>query len=213
MNWCDSNARASKKNKPTGHRSLLPHREQIGGLFSLLRCLCCFCFVCVPFLDGIGNSFLVIFRVCLRYKKAKEASENGNYQKLVCSDSHRPPRASQRRTGTVGPDHQRVHRQPHPRLFRWNVQAKSAFAGIRLLRDDFFFPRKRAAPAQYCNYHTVCKQSPAQRGESQRRRGRRWRKHRANVHLHSLPRIPRSPMPPAGGKTCGYTPQEGEKCE
>lgn len=38
------------------------------------------------------------------------------------------------------------------------------------------------------------------------------RKHRANVHLHSLPRIPRSPMPPAGGKTCGYTPQEGEKC-
>ena len=119
MNWCDSNARASKKNKPTGHRSLLPHREQIGGLFSLLRCLCCFCFVCVPFLDGIGNSFLVIFRVCLRYKKAKEASENGNYQKLVCSDSHRPPRASQRRTGTVGPDHQRVHRQPHPRLDKY----------------------------------------------------------------------------------------------
>lgn len=38
------------------------------------------------------------------------------------------------------------------------------------------------------------------------------RKHRANVHLHSLPRIPRSPMPPAGGKTCGYTLQEGEKC-
>lgn len=38
------------------------------------------------------------------------------------------------------------------------------------------------------------------------------RKHRANVHLHSLPRIPRSPMPPVGGKTCGYTPQEGEKC-
>ena len=36
-----------------------------------------------------------------------------------------------------------------------------------------------------------------------RRRGRRWRKHRANVHLHSLPRIPRSPMPPAGGRFCG----------
>ena len=39
------------------------------------------------------------------------------------------------------------------------------------------------------------------------------RKHRANVHLHSLPRIPRSPMPPAGGKTCGYTLQKGEKRE
>ena len=61
--------------------------------------------------------------------------------------------------------------------FRWNAQAKSAFAGIRPRRDDFVFTRKRAAPAQYCNYHTVCKQSPAQRGESQRRRGRRWRKH------------------------------------
>ncbi|WP_337677234.1 hypothetical protein, partial [Dysosmobacter sp.] len=33
MNWCDSNARASKKNKPTGHRSL-PHGEQVDGLFS-----------------------------------------------------------------------------------------------------------------------------------------------------------------------------------
>ena len=63
MNWCDSNARALKKNKPTGHWSLLPHREQIGGLFSLLRCLCCFCFACVSFPGGIGNSFLVTFRV------------------------------------------------------------------------------------------------------------------------------------------------------
>ena len=42
--------------------------------------------------------------------------------------------------------------------------------------------------------------------------GGEGRKHSANVHLHSLPRIPRSPMPPAGGKTCGYTLQEGEKC-
>ena len=33
MNWCDSNARSSKKNKPTGHRSL-PHGEQVDGLFS-----------------------------------------------------------------------------------------------------------------------------------------------------------------------------------
>ena len=45
----------------------------------------------------------------------------------------------------------------HWRVFRWNVQAKSAFAGIRLLRDDFFFSRKRAAPAQYCNHPTACK--------------------------------------------------------
>ena len=32
--------------------------EQIGGLFSFHWCLCCFCFVCLSFLGGVGNSFL-----------------------------------------------------------------------------------------------------------------------------------------------------------
>lgn len=40
----------------------------------------------------------------------------------------------------------------------------------------------------------LSKNAPPTAGTSQRRRGRRWRKHRANVHLHSLPRIPRSPI-------------------
>lgn len=78
----------------------------------------------------------------------------------------------------------------------------------------FFFSGKGADRVRlYWNQPTSQKTPPPTAGNSQRRRGRRWRKHRANVHLHSLPRIPRSPMPPAGGKTCGYTPQEGEKCE
>lgn len=77
----------------------------------------------------------------------------------------------------------------------------------------FFFSGKGADRVRlYWNQPTSQKNAPPTAGNSQRRRGRRWRKHRANVHLHSLPRIPRSPMPPAGGKTCGYTPQEGEKC-
>ena len=76
----------------------------------------------------------------------------------------------------------------------------------------FFFLEKVRTVSACIGINLPLKKRPAQRGESQRRRGRRWRKHRANVHLHSLPRIPRSPMPPVGGKTCGYTPQEGEKC-
>lgn len=77
-----------------------------------------------------------------------------------------------------------------------------------------FFFWKRCGPCPPVLESTyLSKNAPPTAGNSQRRRGRRWRKHRANVHLHSLPRIPRSPMPPAGGKTCGYTPQEGEKCE
>lgn len=43
----------------------------------------------------------------------------------------------------------------HWMVFRRNAQAKSVFAGIRLRRDDFFFMRKRAVPAKYCNYHTA----------------------------------------------------------
>ena len=77
----------------------------------------------------------------------------------------------------------------------------------------FFFFWKRCGPCPPVLGSTyLSKSAPPSAGNSQRRRGRRWRKHRANVHLHSLPRIPRSPMPPAGGKTCGYTLQEGEKC-
>lgn len=76
----------------------------------------------------------------------------------------------------------------------------------------FFFLEKVRTVSACIGINLPLKKRPADGGESQRRRGRRWRKHRANVHLHSLPRIPRSPMPPAGGKTCGYTPQEGEKC-
>lgn len=76
-----------------------------------------------------------------------------------------------------------------------------------------FFFWKRCGPCPPVLESTyLSKNAPPTAGNSQRRRERRWRKHRANVHLHSLPRIPRSPMPPAGGKTCGYTPQEGEKC-
>lgn len=76
----------------------------------------------------------------------------------------------------------------------------------------FFFLEKVRTVSACIGINLPLKNAPPTAGNSQRRRGRRWRKHRANVHLHSLPRIPRSPMPPAGGKTCGYTPQEGEKC-
>ena len=76
----------------------------------------------------------------------------------------------------------------------------------------FFFLEKARTVSACIGINLPLKNAPPTAGNSQRRRGRRWRKHRANVHLHSLPRIPRSPMPPAGGKTCGYTPQEGEKC-
>lgn len=76
----------------------------------------------------------------------------------------------------------------------------------------FFFLEKMRTVSACIGINLPPKNAPPTAGNSQRRRGRRWRKHRANVHLHSLPRIPRSPMPPAGGKTCGYTPQEGEKC-
>ena len=76
----------------------------------------------------------------------------------------------------------------------------------------FFFLEKVRTVSACIGINLPLKNAPPTAGNSQRRRGRRWRKHRANVHLHSLPRIPRSPMPPAGGKTCGYTLQEGEKC-
>ena len=69
----------------------------------------------------------------------------------------------------------------------------------------FFFLEKVRTVSACIGINLPLKKRPADGG-------RRWRKHRANVHLHSLPRIPRSPMPPVGGKTCGYTPQEGEKC-
>ena len=78
-------------------------------------------------------------------------------------------------------------------------------------RHFFFWKRCGPCPPVLGSIY-LSKSAPPTAGNSQRRRRRRWRKHRANVHLHSLPRIPRSPMPPAGGKTCGYTPQEGEKC-
>ena len=78
-------------------------------------------------------------------------------------------------------------------------------------RHFFFWKRCGPCPPVLGSTY-LSKNAPPTAGNSQRRRGRRWRKHRANVHLHSLPRIPRSPMPPVGGKTCGYTPQEGEKC-
>lgn len=85
--------------------------------------------------------------------------------------------------------------------------------GCLALLPDISFFWKRCGPCPPVLESTyLSKSAPPSAGNSQRRRGRRWRKHRANVHLHSLPRIPRSPMPPAGGKTCGYTPQEGEKC-
>ena len=80
--------RGLKKNKKAGHRSA-PYGSGRRP-FSFHWCLCCFRFVCLPFLGGVGNSFLVTFRVCLRYKNTKEVSENGNHKKLVCSDPHRP---------------------------------------------------------------------------------------------------------------------------
>lgn len=76
----------------------------------------------------------------------------------------------------------------------------------------FFFLEKMRTVSACIGINLPLKKRPAVGGEQPTPPWRRWRKHRANVHLHSLPRIPRSPMPPAGGKTCGYTPQEGEKC-
>lgn len=76
----------------------------------------------------------------------------------------------------------------------------------------FFFLEKVRTGSACIGINLPLKKRPANGGEQPTPPWRRWRKHRANVHLHSLPRIPRSPMPPAGGKTCGYTPQEGEKC-
>lgn len=76
----------------------------------------------------------------------------------------------------------------------------------------FFFLEKVRTVSACIGINLPLKKRPADGGEQPTPPWRRWRKHRANVHLHSLPRIPRSPMPPAGGKTCGYTPQEGEKC-
>lgn len=76
----------------------------------------------------------------------------------------------------------------------------------------FFFLEKVRTVSVCIGINLPLKKRPADGGEQPTPPWRRWRKHRANVHLHSLPRIPRSPMPPVGGKTCGYTPQEGEKC-
>lgn len=76
----------------------------------------------------------------------------------------------------------------------------------------FFFLEKVRTVYACIGINLPLKKRPADGGEQPTPPWRRWRKHRANVHLHSLPRIPRSPMPPAGGKTCGYTLQEGEKC-
>ena len=77
----------------------------------------------------------------------------------------------------------------------------------------FFFLEKVRTVSACIGINLPLKKRPANSGEQPTPP---WaalaRKHRANVHLHSLPRIPRSPMPPVGGKTCGYTPQEGEKC-
>ena len=79
-------------------------------------------------------------------------------------------------------------------------------------RKVSFFLEKVRTGSACIGINLPLKKRPAVGGEQPTPPWRRWRKHRANVHLHSLPRIPRSPMPPAGGKTCGYTPQEGEKC-
>lgn len=76
----------------------------------------------------------------------------------------------------------------------------------------FFFLEKVRTVSACIGINLPLKKRPAIGGEQPTPPWRRWRKHRANVHLHSLPRIPRSPMPPAGGKTYGYTPQEGEIC-
>ena len=76
----------------------------------------------------------------------------------------------------------------------------------------FFFLEKVRTVSACIGINLPLKKRPAVGGKQPTPPWRRWRKHRANVHLHSLPRIPRSPMPPVGGKTCGYTPQEGEKC-
>ena len=77
----------------------------------------------------------------------------------------------------------------------------------------FFFLEKVRTVSACIGINLPLKKRPADGGEQPTPP---WaalaRKHRANVHLHSLPRIPRSPMPPAGGKTYGYTPREGEKC-
>ena len=46
---------------------------------------------CGNFCHGEHQRKLIItFRVCLRYKNTKEVSENGNHQKFVRSDPHRP---------------------------------------------------------------------------------------------------------------------------
>lgn len=77
----------------------------------------------------------------------------------------------------------------------------------------FFFLEKVRTGSACIGINLPLKKRPANGGEQPTPpMAALARKHRANVHLHSLPRIPRSPMPPAGGKTCGYTPQEGEKC-
>lgn len=91
----------------------------------------------------------------------------------------------------------------------------------RLLRNrmsgaaarHFFFLEKVRTGSACIGINLPLKKRPANGGEQPTPpMAALARKHRANVHLHSLPRIPRSPMPPAGGKTCGYTLQEGEKC-
>ena len=56
----------------------------------------------------------------------------------------------------------------------------------------FFFLEKVRTVSACIGINLPLKKRPADGGEqptpgnSQRRRGRRWRKHRANVHLHSL---------------------------
>ena len=71
---------------------------------------------------------------------------------------------------------------------------------LALLPDISFFLEKVRTVSACIGINLPLKKRPAVGGKQPTPPWRRWRKHRANVHLHSLPRIPRSPMPPAGGK-------------
>ena len=104
--WLEHKACKNKENHDKPSFSSL-YRGRAAAFF-VLRHHWCFCLVCPSFLGGVGNSYPRAFRVYLGYNQTKE-NKHDRHQKLMRSDPHRPAWAGQRRTGTTGANHQRVH--------------------------------------------------------------------------------------------------------
>ena len=104
----DSNTKPAKTKKTMTNRLSPPFTRAERQLFSYLGTIGAFAWSVHHSLVVLVNSYPRAFRVYLGYNQTKE-NKHDRHQKLMRSDPHRPAWAGQRRTGTTGANHQRVH--------------------------------------------------------------------------------------------------------